>query len=350
MWLCTVAGIMYAYTILIAFLALKFKTVFCFRTKTLMLDRNLDKKGREKLMFHFIAVMKVHCCRHKSFVMMYVLYLQSLRQHNNFNAYLAILSAIESAPVSRLEWSERVFKVITNSFTNHKWRLCTCATCIVVILAFYCYCRIWRNHEHWLTTKDHSKHTGMLLRQQRRHVFHTCELIMCDCIISPVTVSMYLCAYVYTHARARAYVCVWTCACVCGLVHVCVYVLTCTCVCVWLVRVHVCVDLYVPVCVDLCMCVDLCVCVDLYVCLCMSVYVCVCTHIYACVYVCVMVCVHVCVNMCVNVCACICVYVHPCVYTWIHLCSKFLMLYHTFVTTVGCTYKISHSSTWSVTN
>ena len=105
-----------------SFLALKFKTVFCFRTKTLMLDRSLDRKGREKLMFHFISVMKVLCCRHKSFVMNACLYLQSLRQHNNFNAYLAILSAIESAPVSRLEWSERVFKVrlvITNSFTNH---------------------------------------------------------------------------------------------------------------------------------------------------------------------------------------------------------------------------------------
>lgn len=61
-------------------------------TKTLMLDRSLDKKGRDRLMLYFISVMK------------------SLRQHNNFNAYLAILSAIESAPISRLEWSERVTK------------------------------------------------------------------------------------------------------------------------------------------------------------------------------------------------------------------------------------------------
>ena len=97
------------------------KTVVCFRTKTLILDKSLDKKGREKLMLHFISVMKVHhSYHHTNLWWMYTLYLQSLRQQNNFNAYLAILSAIESAPVSRLEWSERVIKVrliIINSFT-----------------------------------------------------------------------------------------------------------------------------------------------------------------------------------------------------------------------------------------
>ena len=38
-------------------------------------------------------------------------FIQALRDLSNFNSYLAILSAIESAPVSRLDWSERVIKV-----------------------------------------------------------------------------------------------------------------------------------------------------------------------------------------------------------------------------------------------
>ena len=37
--------------------------------------------------------------------------LQSLREYSNFNSYLAILSAIESANVSRLDWSDRITKV-----------------------------------------------------------------------------------------------------------------------------------------------------------------------------------------------------------------------------------------------
>ena len=30
------------------------------RTKTVLLDRSLDRKGREKHLLHFVAVMKVH--------------------------------------------------------------------------------------------------------------------------------------------------------------------------------------------------------------------------------------------------------------------------------------------------
>ena len=38
--------------------------------------------------------------------------LQCLRErYNNFNSYLAILSAIESSPVSRLDWPDRIIKV-----------------------------------------------------------------------------------------------------------------------------------------------------------------------------------------------------------------------------------------------
>lgn len=39
-------------------------------------------------------------------------HIQSLRDaYNNFNSYLAILSAIESSAISRLEWPEKVIKV-----------------------------------------------------------------------------------------------------------------------------------------------------------------------------------------------------------------------------------------------
>ena len=54
----------------------------------------MDMKQRCKLMLHLIAIMK---------------YLRE--RYNNFNSYLAILSAIESSPVSRLDWPDKVIKV-----------------------------------------------------------------------------------------------------------------------------------------------------------------------------------------------------------------------------------------------
>ena len=40
--------------------------------------------------------------------------MQSLLDNfNNFNSYLAILSAIESSPISRLDWPDKVLKVST---------------------------------------------------------------------------------------------------------------------------------------------------------------------------------------------------------------------------------------------
>jgi len=37
-----------------------YSTWFCFnRTKTLILDRSLDKRGRERVMLYFISIMKV---------------------------------------------------------------------------------------------------------------------------------------------------------------------------------------------------------------------------------------------------------------------------------------------------
>lgn len=40
-----------------------------------------------------------------------VLYLQHLRKLNNFNSYLAILSALDSAPLRRLDWQRSTAEV-----------------------------------------------------------------------------------------------------------------------------------------------------------------------------------------------------------------------------------------------
>ena len=127
----------------------------------MLLDRSLDKKGREKHLLHFVAVMKVRmyvnkfnatrvlvvkiqyvpvcvcvclcvlgcvcvcvclsvcvCIHIHHSVALSVLPLlccscsmQCLRDFNNFNSFLCILSAIESASVSRLDWSDKVNKV-----------------------------------------------------------------------------------------------------------------------------------------------------------------------------------------------------------------------------------------------
>jgi Rap guanine nucleotide exchange factor 1 len=62
-------------------------------TKARILERGVDMRGRVKIVLHFVAIMK------------------ALREtFNNFNSYLAILSAVESSPISRLDWPDRVVK------------------------------------------------------------------------------------------------------------------------------------------------------------------------------------------------------------------------------------------------
>ena len=56
-----------------------------------------DPKEREKLVNKFIKIMR------------------ELRKHNNFNSYLALLSALDSAPIRRLEWC----KSITEALKEH---------------------------------------------------------------------------------------------------------------------------------------------------------------------------------------------------------------------------------------
>uniref|UniRef100_A0A0K2TJ71 CRK SH3-binding GNRP n=1 Tax=Lepeophtheirus salmonis TaxID=72036 RepID=A0A0K2TJ71_LEPSM len=60
---------------------------FWCRTQILQQD---DSKEREKYMTKFIKIMKF------------------LRKYNNFNSYLAILSALDSAPIRRLEWHKNI--------------------------------------------------------------------------------------------------------------------------------------------------------------------------------------------------------------------------------------------------
>jgi Rap guanine nucleotide exchange factor 1 len=67
---------------------------FWCRTKILQQD---DPKERERLGLKFIKIMKW------------------LRKHNNFNSYLALLSALDSAPIRRLEWC----KSITEALKEH---------------------------------------------------------------------------------------------------------------------------------------------------------------------------------------------------------------------------------------
>ena len=77
-------------------------------------------KTRVRVVLHFVGIMKVHVFPSLTASRVYCLSyerstfslsLQSLRENfQNFNSYLAILSAIESSPVSRLDWPERVVK------------------------------------------------------------------------------------------------------------------------------------------------------------------------------------------------------------------------------------------------
>lgn len=62
---------------------------FCFRARSRILEQN-DAKDRERYVLKFIKIMK------------------SLRKMNNFNSYLALLSALDSAPIRRLEWQKYI--------------------------------------------------------------------------------------------------------------------------------------------------------------------------------------------------------------------------------------------------
>lgn len=56
----------------------------------LLLKKQQEAKDREKFVFKFIKIMK------------------HLRKINNYNSYLALLSALDSAPIRRLEWQKTI--------------------------------------------------------------------------------------------------------------------------------------------------------------------------------------------------------------------------------------------------
>ena len=80
-------------------------------------------QDRERLLLKFIKIMKVtvgtlpRACHRSPCLPTHppipapTLSLQHLRKLNNFNSYLAILSALDSAPIRRLEWQKQTSEV-----------------------------------------------------------------------------------------------------------------------------------------------------------------------------------------------------------------------------------------------
>lgn len=62
-------------------------------------------QDRERLLLKFIKIMK------------------HLRKLNNFNSYLAILSALDSAPIRRLEWQKQTSEVGGRPLVCSHWAL-----------------------------------------------------------------------------------------------------------------------------------------------------------------------------------------------------------------------------------
>lgn len=116
--------------------------------------------------------------------------LQHLRKLNNFNSYLAILSALDSAPIRRLEWQKQTSEVRERA----SWVIVSCrlkwhcsnhhAPCIYTSSVVSC--RDWRNIAHWSTAPPHSEHTELLWLKWSLLVFRICEwtlqLLMSLCI------------------------------------------------------------------------------------------------------------------------------------------------------------------------
>lgn len=97
---------------------LLFPSLSC-RVRSLIIQQE-KAQDREKLLLKFIKIMKV--CKklglanvvltlHHRKTNFCFCELQHLRKLNNFNSYLAILSALDSAPIRRLEWQKQTSEV-----------------------------------------------------------------------------------------------------------------------------------------------------------------------------------------------------------------------------------------------
>lgn len=94
-----------------------------------MIIQQEKAQDREKLLLKFIKIMKVShkllqlqhkrpvfCVSFNTVSLLPMSLLQHLRKLNNFNSYLAILSALDSAPIRRLEWQKQTSEVRTSTF------------------------------------------------------------------------------------------------------------------------------------------------------------------------------------------------------------------------------------------
>ena len=79
---------------------------------------------------------------------------------------------------------------------------------------------------------------------------------------------------------------------------------------------HLCVYIYISVCVCL------------YVCMCVYVCMYACMHMYVCMYVCMYACMHVCMYACMYVCMHVCMYVHPFKYLQCIYILSLLVIYY----------------------
>lgn len=105
--------------------------------------------------------------------------LQHLRKLNNFNSYLAILSALDSAPIRRLEWQKQTSEV---RWLGQRCRLslieddhdCIHLLCIITPPP-HSSLRDWRNIAPWLTAPPPSEHTELLWRRWSLRASRTCK-------------------------------------------------------------------------------------------------------------------------------------------------------------------------------
>lgn len=67
----------------------------------------LDLYGRNINLFYFFKKQQEAKDREK-FVFKFIKIMKHLRKINNYNSYLALLSALDSAPVRRLEWQKTI--------------------------------------------------------------------------------------------------------------------------------------------------------------------------------------------------------------------------------------------------
>lgn len=138
-----------------------------------------------------LIVMWFPCCLTLQRVNKSLFYLlQHLRKLNNFNSYLAILSALDSAPIRRLEWQKQTSEV------RGLWECCSLfwlsRSVIIMFMDFFPHItlpphfslRDWRNIAHWLTVPPPSEHTELLWLRWSLHASRTCKWMNVDTHIS----------------------------------------------------------------------------------------------------------------------------------------------------------------------